>query len=779
MKKILLLALTILIGLSAFTQIRLPGEKYPDPQFIWKQRPAVTPGQTQSFNKGTPRFKASTKGAVKAPTFDPTWANRFQTVLDSVMLATGGKGASMAVYDPEGGIWTGVNGISSPGVPITPDMRFGIGSNTKLFISATMLRLQEEGLLTLDDQLYQWLPSFQNIDSTTTIKQLLSHQSGIFDYWNDLPSIFNHIWDDTSRFWTTEEIINSVGPPHFAPGNGYSYSNTNYVLAGMIIEAATGETWVEKLHDVIFDPLNLDSTFVGAFESRNGPCASEWDWFANKVVTNTPMTAEYSQANACGAMLATATEMVQWYSALFNGTVISDSSLKLLLDFDPSSLYGLGIQEHEIATKYYYHSGGMCGFVSFTVYDLQKGSVISMLFNDRESDLGAKINALLPVFTDEYPRRPNDAGISNISSPLVHSCNLSLNPVIQLMNFGSEPLSSVSINYQVDENTIAVFNWTGLLEPGTTEEVTLPSITTISGEHTFSCFTSVPNGQDDAHTFNDLAQNNFIVESSPSVISELFEYFDGNNFPPEGWTVNSSSIFQWGQTPLARVSGTGSAVRANYNDVAIGASYDLDLPQLNISSWYNTDLSFDYAYAYYSGNNLDSLKVIISRDCGSTWQTLFSKGGYYLATVYGIYYQFYPQTPDEWKHVSFPLQAYEGDLLIRFQSVNGNGNNLFIDNIKLDLLTDLKAEKGGAAFSVYPNPFTSAITLTYRLSELSQVTLGIYDSYGRLVAESVKACQQIGEQNVVWNPEQLPAGIYYCRLQAGSRIISRKAIKMH
>ena len=152
----------------------------------------------------------------------------------------------------------------------------------------------------LDDHLYQWLPSFQYVDSTTTIRQLLTHQSGIWDYWNDSPSIFDSIWADTSRFWTTEEIIGSIRAPHFAPGNGYRYSNTNYVLAGMIIEAATGQTWVQKLHDFIFDPVELDSTFVGAFEPRNGPVAAEWDAYFGHLITNSPMTAEYSQANACG-----------------------------------------------------------------------------------------------------------------------------------------------------------------------------------------------------------------------------------------------------------------------------------------------------------------------------------------------------------------------------------------------------------------------------------------------------------------------------------------------
>ena len=107
--------------------------------------------------------------------FDPTWANRFQIVLDSVRIATGMKGASLAVMVPGQGVLTCVSGISSPGVPVTRERRFGIMSNTKLFIAVVLAKLQEQGILSLDDHLYQWLPTYPLVDSTVTIRQLLSH----------------------------------------------------------------------------------------------------------------------------------------------------------------------------------------------------------------------------------------------------------------------------------------------------------------------------------------------------------------------------------------------------------------------------------------------------------------------------------------------------------------------------------------------------------------------------------------------------------------------------
>ena len=336
----------------------------------------------------------------KAQTFDTLWANRFQTVLDSVVTANNIKGASAAVLAPGQGIWNGVSGISSSGVPVTAGMQFGIGSNTKLFIATVMAKLQEQGVLSLDDHLYQWLPAYPYIDSTTTIRQLLSHQSGIFDYMNDNASMWDSIWADTTRFWTPQEILATIGPPHFAPGHGYSYSNTNYLLAGMIIDTATGISWVQNLHTIIFNPLNMDSTFVGAFEAPNGPVAHEW--VGTLELINSPMTSEYSTASAAGALLSTAGEMVQWYSALFNGAIIADSSLHEVLNFDPTSFYGLGLAEVPNNSLNYYHAGGMFGYISLMWYDVQTKSVICLLTNGGVTDFNAFIIPVLNVFYNRH-----------------------------------------------------------------------------------------------------------------------------------------------------------------------------------------------------------------------------------------------------------------------------------------------------------------------------------------------------------------------------------------
>jgi len=707
MKKIIFPALILLSGLSAIAQINDPKGFTPGYNFQVKEKFPLKPRSTEN------NVPVKTDPDIPS-TFDPTWAARFQTVLDSVVPASGVKGVSAAVLAPGQGLWTGVSGISSAGVPITKEMRLGFASNTKLFIAVTLAKLQEQGVLSLDDHLYQWLPAFSHVDSTTTIRQLLSHQSGIFDFWNDNQTWFwNIIYADTAHFWTPQEILATIGNPHFAPGNGYRYSNTNYILAGMVIEAATGTSWVQKMHDFIFNPLTMDSTFVGALEPRNGPVAHEWALNYGEVV-NSPMTSAYSAIEAAGAIESTPQEMAEWYSSLFNGAVISDASLQEVLNFEPTSQYGLGIAEYLANDSHfsYVHGGALIGCLSQLVFDVQTGSVMSIITNSRDINFGTIMAPMMNVWMNEYPRKQHDAGITNVVSPWEISCNATIAPSVVLTNFGSTPLSGVDIHYFIDNGAASFFHWTGSLSTDDTAMVILPQVTVVDGYHTFTCFTSLPNGAQDGFTNNDTTKSNFIVNTSGSTISGLNESFDGGVFPPAGWAESSSSIYNWARTILARFSGTGSAVISNYNDYHVGAKYDLDLPLIHIEGGTHPLLGFKYAYAMYPSNRKDTLQVLISADCGATWQKIYNKGGYVLHTTTNHSEPFYPQTAAEWKQESISLAAFTGDVLIRFRSVCGNSNNLFLDDVTITFPTGIAAHDPSQSLTVYPNPATSVINIT-------------------------------------------------------------------
>ena len=115
-------------------------------------------------------------GFANGQSIDPALSMRLQDTLDSIRLDKNIQGISAAVFVHGQGLWTGVSGESYPGVPISPDMTFGIGSNTKTFTAVMLMKLVEHNLVSLDDSLFEWLPSYNpNIDSNITIRQMLNH----------------------------------------------------------------------------------------------------------------------------------------------------------------------------------------------------------------------------------------------------------------------------------------------------------------------------------------------------------------------------------------------------------------------------------------------------------------------------------------------------------------------------------------------------------------------------------------------------------------------------
>lgn len=671
---------------------------------------------------------------ANAQTFDPAWAAKLQSTLDSVALADGIRGVSAAVYAPGMGTWQGVHGLSAAGVPVTPDMAFGIGSNTKLFIAVLMVKLQEQGVLSLDDQLHDWLPSFPYVDSSATLRQLLNHQTGFFDYINDNNLAFwkDSIWADTSRVWTDLEVMASIGPPHFAPGEGYSYSNTNYVLAGMVIEAATGQPWYQQLRSQILAPLNLDSTFAGYYEAKVGTIAHALAYDSIEI-THGPITSEYTSLGAPGGMISTCSEMLQWYSALFTGQVISDSSLQQIEDFEPVYLYGLALGNGLIAgwagAEMSYHTGQMLGYCSVVMFDHRTGAVLCVLTNN--SDLGASMFRPMVKVFDQFPLQPVDAGISQVLHPSAQQCSAVIAPQVVIKNFGINPLTSATIHYSFDQGVLQSYAWSGFLNTHDSAVVLLPASTLAWGAHALKCYTSLPNGANDGVPFNDAIEVDFLLSNTaqPAVYLEDFEHAA---FPPPACSVSPASVTGWRRTSLVHQAGHACLVKNNFHDRHQRGVYDFGLPYLNLSSSGSPELSFDYAYTYKPGMaQKDSLIILLSTDCGATWDTLLHKGGNGLRTAPPSLYIFVPQA-NQWRQELVLLAGYSGDVLIRFREICYSGNNLYLDNIRIDNANAVLAAHPVHQLSIYPNPFTEAATLALD-DKIIDGTLVMYDAMGREV----------------------------------------------
>lgn len=336
--------------------------------------------------------------ALSAQIVDPALAGRLQQHLDSMRTAHNIRGISAAVLLPGQGMWQGVSGVSFGNTPIEPGMEFGIASNTKLFTAVVLLKLVENGIVALEDSLHEWLPAYPNVDGNATLRQLLNHTSGMEDV-NNIPGYPDSILNDPNRFFTPDEVLHWVGPPLFAPGMGWSYSNTNYILAGEVAESATGIPLYQLIRDSILAPLQLDSTFYAAYEPVGGVIAQPWQNGVN--IQNTPRTSLHSTAGAAGAMYSTASEMVQWYHALFSGQVLEPGSVQEMTAFVGPANYGLGIYKRILAGRVCFgHDGSIRGYRSAIMFDTTSKAIVCVLINSNPAPAIAVAQQLIAALAD-------------------------------------------------------------------------------------------------------------------------------------------------------------------------------------------------------------------------------------------------------------------------------------------------------------------------------------------------------------------------------------------
>lgn len=345
------------------------------------------------------------KNPVARADFDPELAAQLQDSLDRKVQQYELVGASAAVILPNQGAWLGTSGYSVPANSdtIRSDMLFGIGSVTKTFTAAMMLRLADDGVLSLDDSLHQWIPSFAHVDSTITIRQLLQHTSGIFNF-TDHSDFPQANFADPTRFWSPEDVLTKLlNPPYFAPGTDWKYSNTNYIIAGMIIRKATGHEISNELHRRFLDPHNLNRTFLGVEDSLRGELVHYW-LNPNNDGHSMTRTSIYSLAWTAGAIFATAEDVAKWAILLYSGEFFSQTYMDEMLTFHPSSNYGLGTQYLSyLGQRMWYHTGGIYGFNSVMVYMPDHEASFVVLLNSGQPAAPIVNSALVRAYLNYRP----------------------------------------------------------------------------------------------------------------------------------------------------------------------------------------------------------------------------------------------------------------------------------------------------------------------------------------------------------------------------------------
>jgi D-alanyl-D-alanine carboxypeptidase len=281
-------------------------------------------------------------------------AEELQSAINQTVADYNLPGVSVSVIAPDGTTWTGTEGFSNleANTPLNPDDRFVIASITKMFMATTVLQLVEEEKLSLDDTMSQWLPDIASQipnGDIITVGQLLNHTSGIREVNDELVDAIEAKPERALEEWTTEELIALIydKAPTSEPGQS-GYSNTNYLLLGEIVEAATDSTLNAQLESRIFEPLGLDNTFYDLPSEIPGGYVNGYQLNENGMLENTnPQYHPSLVVQASRGIISTPTDLARFAQRLFAGEILTPTSLDLMVPVRDSSGYGLGVVYEE------------------------------------------------------------------------------------------------------------------------------------------------------------------------------------------------------------------------------------------------------------------------------------------------------------------------------------------------------------------------------------------------------------------------------------------------
>jgi len=333
-------------------------------------------------------------------------------------ITMGIPGISVAIGIGDEVVWTGTAGYSDlqEGTPIDVDSRFGVGSITKTFVARVILQLVEEGKLDLDKAPtdYVDLPILRDIPnaSSATLRQLINHQSGIptWEFQEDwIPKgrgremDLDHIWGKAETLeYCTEDLL----PATNEPGERYSYSNTNYTILGLVIEAVTGNDALLEVRRRILEPLNMKDTFLESFEGIPGGYVGHYHYatpaFQSAAGVHPqfreirPYLVESTPGNLspewlAGGMVSSASDLVRWARAIRDGELLGPEMQKEVFTYYPPGA-GAGIRSRYLqgisrtsdfyeGTAAFGHSGGTLGFTAYMYWLEDTDIILVMLAN--------------------------------------------------------------------------------------------------------------------------------------------------------------------------------------------------------------------------------------------------------------------------------------------------------------------------------------------------------------------------------------------------------------
>jgi D-alanyl-D-alanine carboxypeptidase len=388
--------------------------------------PAVNPSGSPGLGTPVPSATPVLPGGSGAPLVSPApipanlrlgfWTQvALQSRLDTLRARYGIPGISVAIITPDGTEWIGVSGLADVAGrhPVTPKTSFAIASVSKTFTSALIMALVQDGKIRLDAPVRRYLPGLKKVSSKILVRQLLDHTSGLRDYFFHA-SIDHLLLSDPDRRWDAATALRYVGKAYFKPGAGWHYSNTNYLVLGLLAEAVGKEPLGTQIRKRFLAPLDLDRTWYQPTEGARADLAHGYRFTSTARDAKpidlsdkgpiVPFTSVITAAGGAGGYAADARDLARWVRALYGGGVLAPETIAQMTDasktvgYKATVPYGLGVQVIDIdGRRTFGHSGRLLGFRSAVRY-IPAGDVsIAVLTNQSRVDPGPILRSLLKI----------------------------------------------------------------------------------------------------------------------------------------------------------------------------------------------------------------------------------------------------------------------------------------------------------------------------------------------------------------------------------------------
>jgi len=350
----------------------------------------------------------------ETPRNDLEILQELQVVLDEYSQSHDNVGLQATVLLPDGSEWNGASGYANDtkACPLTLTHNLYVGSITKTFTASLVMEQVEAGLIHLDDPISVWIPYSEG--DGITVEMLMRHTSGTPSYTEDTSFLLAY-FGRPQKQWTPDEMLAAIKdkPLKFEPGKRHEYSNTNYLLLGMILEEVTGKPYGELLHNAA-TKMGLDRIYYPAYPNililANG--YDETLLNLGKRNLTAFRTSMESGAFSAGGIAASSHDVAVYFHILFSGEWLADETVAQMMntidapdeDLPLQIGYGLGVRNFVIDSEAVYgHTGTIPGYSGIAMYNPSKGYTIVILSNVstiKQTDIYASLQKIILEYLD-------------------------------------------------------------------------------------------------------------------------------------------------------------------------------------------------------------------------------------------------------------------------------------------------------------------------------------------------------------------------------------------